>query len=207
MSAQPIEPGPDVSYSRLRDMADDIIGALDRRGDRVRVDIANQEITVHMMSPSNPHGEIVFEVGFQIRTQDRDAVLLVENRVHHPGLGLCRSADLLAMSREARERQDDDFAFFAPDVSVAVEVVSSSNPGNDYITKLRDYPRMGVPEYVIIDPRNGTVTVHSGPDTASGEPRYADAPRHYKFGDAVPMGPWTVDTSAFPRYRAPRSRA
>ncbi|GHC49457.1 hypothetical protein GCM10010349_13670 [Streptomyces flavofungini] len=60
---------------------------------------------------------------------------------------------------------------------------------------------MGVPEYVIVDPRDGTITVHSGPDTASGEPRYADTPRQYKFGDTVPMGAWAIDTAEFPRYR------
>ncbi|MFD9881289.1 Uma2 family endonuclease [Streptomyces alboflavus] len=202
MSAQPVEPSRlTATYDTFRDLADGIVAEADRRGVRVRADISEQEIKVHMMSPSNPHGLIVLEVGFQIRTQDEGAVASVENRVHHPGLGLCRTADLLAATTEAYEKQDDDFAFFAPDVSVAIEVVSPSNPGNDYITKLRDYPRMGVPEYVIVDPRDGTVTVHSGPDTASGEPRYADTPRRYKFGDAVPMGSWTIETAKFPRYR------
>lgn len=203
MSAQTVEPHRSAAtYDELRDLADGIVTEGDRRGVRVRADISEQGIQVHMMSPSNPHGLIVLEVGFQIRTQDEGAVASVENRVHHPGLGLCRTADLLAATTEAYEKQDDDFAFFAPDVSVAIEVVSPSNPGNDYITKLRDYPRMGVPEYVIVDPRDGTVTVHSGPDTASGEPRYADTPRRYKFGDAVPMGRWTIDTAKFPRYRS-----
>ncbi|WP_405660493.1 Uma2 family endonuclease [Streptomyces sp. RK9] len=168
---------------------------------RVRADISEQGIKVHMMSPSNPHADIVQEVVFQVRSQDADAIAPVENRVHHPGLGLCRTADLMILTTDARQRQTDDFATFAPDVAVAVEVISPSNPGNDYITKLRDYPRMGVPVYVIIDPRDGTVTVHSGPDSASGEPRYADNPRRYKFGDAVPMGAWTIETAKFPRYR------
>ncbi len=77
----------------------------------------------------------------------------------------------------------------------------ASNPGNDHISKLRDYPRMGVPVYIIIDPRDGTVTVHSDPDTSAGEPRYADA-RSYKFGDLVQVGIWSIDTGTFPRYRS-----
>ncbi|CAM5524792.1 hypothetical protein SALBM135S_04967 [Streptomyces alboniger] len=59
---------------------------------------------------------------------------------------------------------------------------------------------MGVPVYVIIDPRDGTITVHSGPDMSAGEPRYGDTCR-YKFGDSVQMGAWLVDSGTFPRYR------
>ncbi|MGA4850211.1 Uma2 family endonuclease [Streptomyces sp. G5(2025)] len=202
MSAQPVESiKPTVTYQQLGEYAEEIVALAECRGDLVRADIANQEITVHMMSPSNSHGEIVSEVVFQIRSQDRDAVALAENRVHRPDLGLCRSADLLLLTRQVRDRQTEEFATLGPDVSVAVEVVSPSNPGNDHITKLRDYPRMGIPVYVIVDPRDGTITVHSGPDTSAGEPRYADAPRRYKFGDTVEVDRWTLETDAFPRYR------
>ncbi|MGW0731287.1 Uma2 family endonuclease [Streptomyces sp. NPDC002851] len=201
MSAHPVESdGPIITYQQLQEAVEAIEGEMDRRGQHVRADIANQEITVHMMCPSLPHGEIVAELVFQIRSQDGDAVASGECRVHHPGLGLCRTSDLVVMTREARSRQTEDFAAFAPDVSVAFEVVSPSNPGNDHIAKLRDYPRMGVPLYVIIDPRDGTITVHSAPDAASGEPRYRDTPRKAKFGDTVQVGAWTVDTSTFPRY-------
>ncbi|NGO78805.1 Uma2 family endonuclease [Streptomyces sp. YC504] len=201
MSAQPVEAGqPTTTYEYLCGLVEAVEAEADRRGNRVRADITNQEITVHMMSPSNPHGEIVMEIGFQARSQDPTVVATAENRIEHPGLGLLRSADLLLLTREARNRQPRDFATFAPDVTAAVEVVSPSNPGNDYIAKLRDYPRMGVPVYVIVDPRDGTIAVHTGPDTSSGEPRYRDT-RTYKFGDTVPVGGWTIDTTPFPRYR------
>ncbi|MFH9073487.1 Uma2 family endonuclease [Streptomyces alboflavus] len=203
MSAQQVEQNmPAATYQRFRGLVEAVEAQADRQGDRVRADIANQEITVHMMSPTTTHGRIVIMISHQVENQDETAATFAETRVDHPELGLCRTADLLVMTQEAYERETEDFAAFAPDVSVAVEVVSSSNPGNDYITKLRDYPRMGVPEYVIVDPRDGTITVHSGPDTTSGEPRYADTPRRYKFGDAVPMGRWTIDTAKFPRYRS-----
>ncbi|WP_282795580.1 Uma2 family endonuclease [Streptomyces sp. CC224B] len=205
MSARPVEPhphGPIATYDQLRVLADDVIDAADRRGNRVRADIVDQEITIRVMCPSVPRGRIVTALAVQVESQDSRAVTLAENRVHHPGIGLCRTADLLVMTEQAYERQDDDFAVFAPDVSVAVEVVSPSNPGNDYVTKLRDHPCIGVPVYAIVDPRDGTVTVHSGPDSASGEPRYRDTPSRYKFGDTVRLGKWSVDTSAFPRYRA-----
>jgi len=32
-------------------------------------------------------------------------------------------------------------------------VVSRSNPENDWVGKMRDYPLLGVPIYVIFDPR------------------------------------------------------
>ncbi|UFQ17040.1 MULTISPECIES: Uma2 family endonuclease [Streptomyces] len=202
MSAQPVEPSrPTVTYQQLGEYAEEIVAIAESRGDLVRADIANQEITVHMMSPSNAHCEIVLEIGFQVRNQDRDAVGRPEGRVHRPDLGLCRTADLLLLTREVRDREIEEFATLGPDVSVAVEVVSPSNPGNDHITKLRDYPRMGIPIYVIVDPRDGTITVHSGPDTSAGEPRYADTPRRYKFGDTVQLGPWSVETGDFRRYR------
>ncbi|MEU1133632.1 Uma2 family endonuclease [Streptomyces sp. NPDC005900] len=202
MSAQPVGSiKPTVTYRQLMELAEEYEAVAENRGRVARADITNQEITVHMMSPSNPHGELVMEIGFQIRSQDRDAVALAENRVHRPDLGLCRTADLLVLTREARDGQPEDFAVLAPDVSIAVEVVSPSDPGRDYVTKLRDYPRMGIPVYVIVDPRDGTITVHSGPDTSAGEPRYVDNPRRYKFGDTVQMGAWSVETGDFPRYR------
>ncbi|MFI2617448.1 Uma2 family endonuclease [Streptomyces sp. NPDC018584] len=203
MSAQPVESSRStVSYKQLTEYVEEIEALAENRGERVRADIANQEITVHMMSPSNPHGRIVMQIGLQVENQDRDAVALPETRVHRPDLGLGRTADLLILTTEAWDRQTEDFATFAPDVSGAVEVVSPSNPGNDHITKLRDYPRMGIPVYMIVDPRDGTITVHSGPDTSAGEPRYADTPRRYKFGDTVEVGRWTLETDTFPRYRS-----
>ncbi|GGR70056.1 hypothetical protein GCM10010252_05260 [Streptomyces aureoverticillatus] len=201
MSAQPVEPyRSTATYDELRDLADGIVGEADRLGHRVRADISEQGITVHMMGPSRWHGRIVVMLAGQF--EEQGAVAMAETWVDHPALGVCRTADLLVMTQDAWDQQSEEPAVFAPEVSVAIEIVSPSNPGNDYITKLRDYPRMGVPVYVIIDPRDGTVTVHSGPDTASGEPRYADTPRRYKFGDAVPMGTWTIDTAKFPRYRS-----
>ncbi|MFE0100129.1 Uma2 family endonuclease [Streptomyces sp. NPDC059009] len=203
MSAQPVEPSkPTVTYQQLMELAEAFEAEAENRGERARADIANQEITVHMMSPSKKHGRIVSMLVRQIEEQDEDALTFAETRVHHPGLGLCRTADLAVMTQEAYEsEEDEEFAAYAPNVSVAFEVVSPSNPANDHITKLRDYPRMGVPVYVIIDPRDGTLTVYSGIDTVSGEPAYRDTPARYKFGDAAQVGTWTLDTATFPRYR------
>ncbi|WP_395570784.1 Uma2 family endonuclease [Streptomyces sp. BK79] len=80
-------------------------------------------------------------------------------------------------------------------VLACVEIVSPSNPGNDYDEKLSDYPAMGIPLHMIVDPRTGTIQVHSEPCQG----RYSRK-EPYIFGDTVPFGPWTVETSEFRRY-------
>ncbi|MEY9846718.1 Uma2 family endonuclease [Streptacidiphilus sp. MAP5-3] len=42
---------------------------------------------------------------------------------------------------------------------IAVEVVSPTNPENDWTGKLRDYPLMRIPLYLIVDARQKTVTL------------------------------------------------
>ncbi|WP_443051261.1 Uma2 family endonuclease [Streptomyces sp. NBC_00190] len=64
---------------------------------------------------------------------------------------------------------------------MVVEVVSRTNSLTDIRDKLHDYPRMGVPLYVVVDPRKDkkTVTVHSDPSrgpTASASARRSPTP-------------------------------
>ncbi|NGO69991.1 Uma2 family endonuclease [Streptomyces boncukensis] len=184
---------------RLADSLED--AARQRQSQLIRADITDGEFRIHMVSPSNPHGVIVMRVGVQISRQDPGAVVSVENRIHHPGVGMVRTPDLIVMSQEAFEGQEDDYAVFAPDIALAVEVVSHSNPGNDYVAKLRDYPRMGVPVYMIIDPREGTASVHSSLGTTSGQPGYAETARCGS-GGTVRAADWDIDTTGFPRYRS-----
>ena len=72
----------------------------------------------------------------------------------------------------------DDTTFVEPDVSVVcdhdklsdrgcegapdfiAEVVSPSNPGMDYISKLHEYQAAGVQEYWIVDPLQSQTTVY-----------------------------------------------
>ncbi|MEV0440000.1 Uma2 family endonuclease [Streptomyces spectabilis] len=200
MSAQPVEPTPQATYYQLRDLADDFAAAADRRGERVRAEITDNRIDIVMMSPTKRHGRIVSLLTRQIENQDERAATMAETKIEHPELGFYRTADLVVMSQAAYEASDDDAPAFAPDVDLAVEVVSKSNPENDYIKKLRDYPRMGVPCYTIVDPRDGTISVHSSPGTIGGLPQYRDHKR-YVFGDKVRMGQWLIDTAEFPRHQ------
>ncbi|MFI6153896.1 Uma2 family endonuclease [Kitasatospora sp. NPDC051170] len=52
----------------------------------------------------------------------------------------------------------------APHMVIAVELVSPSNPENDWVSKVRDYPLMGIPLYLVIDARDKGVTLFSRPD-------------------------------------------
>jgi Uma2 family endonuclease len=90
---------------------------------------------------------------------------------------------------------EEGLAVDATQALAAVEVVSPSNPNNDHGEKLTEYPAMGIPHYMIVDPRTGTIEVHSSP--CGNHYSHKDP---YIFGDMVPFGPWTVDTSAFRRY-------
>ncbi|WP_314410986.1 Uma2 family endonuclease [Streptomyces sp. DSM 40484] len=56
-----------------------------------------------------------------------------------------------------------------------------------------EHPSIG--HYMIVDPRTGTIEVHSAPCKR----RYLDK-RAYIFGDSAPFGAWKVETGAFRRY-------
>ncbi len=83
----------------------------------------------------------------------------------------------------------------------AVEIVSRSNPDNDWVTKLRDYPLIGIPVYAIFDPRTGTgavlTDIHATPDG----PRCATR-KDFVYDEDVTIGDWTISTEGLPRYEA-----
>ncbi|MFM9368229.1 hypothetical protein [Streptomyces sp. Da 82-17] len=173
---------PVVTYDELCQLVDGYEELAKAQGLLVRADIAELEITVRTIDATPRRGRILSELAFQIQTQDDKAAPLVGCRAHHPDLGLCRTADLLVVTEDALDGQSDDFAVFGPEVSIAIEV-SSADDGH---AAPPVYGRMGVPAYAHIDPRNATITVHDGPT------------RTYKFGDAVRLNDWTIDTSKFP---------
>ncbi|MFI8233822.1 Uma2 family endonuclease [Streptomyces sp. NPDC085900] len=84
---------------------------------------------------------------------------------------------------------------------LVIEIVSRSNPANDYEGKLRDYPAMGVPHCLIIDPRDGSAVHYWAPTRRTGEVTY-DNRQHYLFGDTVTVAGWKIDTAGLPRYGA-----
>jgi Uma2 family endonuclease len=84
-------------------------------------------------------------------------------------------------------------------IIAAVEVVSRSNPDNDWVTKMRDYPLMGIPVYAIFDPRTGTGAVLTDIHTTPDGPRYATR-KDFVYGEDVTIADWTITTDGLPRY-------
>lgn len=113
--------------------------------------------------------------------------------IEHPAIGRMRRPDAVVIPEHVLD--EEDLAVDATEVLAVIEIVSPSNPNNDYGEKLAEYPAMGIAHYLIVDPRTGTIEVHSDPC----KNRYSRKDP-YIFGDAVPFGPWTVETADFRRY-------
>lgn len=82
----------------------------------------------------------------------------------------------------------------------AIEVVSRSNPDNDWVGKMRDYPLIGIPIYAIFDPRTGTGAVLTDIHPTPEGPRYASR-KDFVYGEDVTIGDWTIPTDGLPRYK------
>ncbi|MGK4581194.1 Uma2 family endonuclease [Kitasatospora sp. HPMI-4] len=176
-------------YARLREIADQ----LPRIPGISKVEIADGEI-VMMMSPVRRHELAVIRIARQLNAQLPGTH---PGYIAHPGadledvgLGRLRCPDLMVFAEKAMEETQP--ALLPHEVLLVVEVVSKSNPENDYENKVRDYAAMGIPLYLLVDPRKGTGIVHDRPGYASR--------REFAFGDTVTVGPWTIDTSVLLTY-------
>ncbi|MFF9177960.1 Uma2 family endonuclease [Streptomyces sp. NPDC014793] len=117
-------------------------------------------------------------------------------------LGKLRIPDILVCPSEAMQTDDP---LDPREIVLAIEIVSPSNPRNDYENKTRDYPAMGIPHYLIVDPRDGTWTYQWEIGRDDGRPAYENR-LHHPYGDPVTvstdLGTWTIDTTGLPRYSA-----
>lgn len=75
----------------------------------------------------------------------------------------------------------------------AAAIASRSNPQNDYESTVRHYPRLGIPYYLIADPRDGTCVRLWAVTTRQGVPG-CDARVRYTFGDKITIGGRTIGT-------------
>lgn len=117
--------------------------------------------------------------------------------IEHPATSRMRRPDAVVIPEDVLD--EEGLAVDATQVLAVIEIVPPSSPdsgyGYDYGEKLTEYPAMGIAHYMIVDPRTGTIEVHSDP--CKGRYERGDP---YIFGDSVPVGPWTVETDAFRRY-------
>lgn len=150
-----------------------------------------------MMCPSKRHEGTIRRIRNQLNGQlpSTHPGHVCENgpEIEHPAIGRMRRPDAVVIPEAVLD--EEGLAVDATQVLAAVEIVSPSNARTDYDEKLADYPAMGIPFYLIVDPRTGTIEVHSDPCKG----RYTGK-EPYIFGDRVPFGPWVVETSEFRRY-------
>ncbi|GAA2254627.1 hypothetical protein GCM10010430_43000 [Kitasatospora cystarginea] len=178
-----------AAYARLREIADQ----LPQIPGISKVEIADGEI-VMMMSPVKRHELAVVRIARQLNLQ---LPKTHPGHIAHPGadledtgLGRLRCPDLMVFPEQVLEGEEP--AVQPHEVLLVVEVVSKSNPENDYQNKVRDYAAMGIPLYLLVDPRKGTGIVHDQPGYVSR--------KEFAFGDTVTVGPWTIDTSVLLTY-------
>ncbi|MCX4801194.1 Uma2 family endonuclease [Streptomyces sp. NBC_01214] len=186
---------------RMHDFAEQLAELAEHQEDRWKVQTTDGQIFLTMMSPTAPHGLNVMRLRRQIEAQTLDAATLSDTNMGDPVTGLTKIPDLLVMAEE--DTDDTAKAVNSRDVQMVVEVVSRTNSLTDIRDKLHDYPKMGVPLYVVVDPRKDkkTVTVHSDPSEGPDGIRYRKKVP-YSFGDTVTAGRWTLDTSSLKSYPA-----
>ncbi|WP_042403962.1 Uma2 family endonuclease [Streptacidiphilus carbonis] len=121
------------------------------------------DIIVMMVSPSGIHQRNLLIVRRQFDANAPAELLPSENTdLISPQVGKSRNPDLTYLPEQVLETTDNQVP--AETAAIAVELVSPSNPENDWVGKVRDYPLMGIPLYLLIDARQKTVTLFSRPD-------------------------------------------
>ncbi|WP_137234363.1 Uma2 family endonuclease [Streptomyces sp. BPSDS2] len=180
-------------YQAMRDFVAHTDGALPGK-----FEITREGIVHDMMAPVGPH-ELT-----TLRIRKRMERVMPEELVAHTGTpdvesvqhGIMRHPDVMVIAEADMEVAGsvDPQALIA-----AIEVVSRSNPDNDWVSKVRDYPLLGVPVYAIFDPRTGSGAVLSDIHRTPEGPRYATR-KDFLYGEDVTIGEWTISTDDLPRY-------
>lgn len=184
---------PPRLYRAMRDFLESMDDTLPGR-----FEVTKEGIVHDMRSPVKPHALTVLHV--RKRLED----VMPEELVAHTGApdvegeaeGIMRRPDVMVISWTD---MDVPGAFDPHTLIAAVEVVSRSNPDNDWVSKMRDYPLIGIPTYAVFDPRTGAgavlTDIHATPDG----PRYATR-KDFVYGEDVTIADWTISTDNLPRY-------
>ncbi|MGP4043252.1 Uma2 family endonuclease [Streptomyces sp. 2A115] len=156
---------------------------------------------VMMMSPRPRHQLTAVDVRDQLAAQLPKGIVAAEaTDTDDESLGTLRIPDILVVPRTAMETDDP---LDPREILLAIEIVSPPNPNNDYKDKADDYPAMGIPHYLIVDPRDGTWTYQWEIGKCDGRPAYENR-LHLSYGNTVTvatdLGAWTIETGTLPRY-------
>ncbi|AXE22385.1 Uma2 family endonuclease [Streptomyces globosus] len=186
---------------RLHDFAEELAALAEHQEDQWKVQTTDGQIFLTMMSPTAPHGLNVVRLRRQIEAQTPEVIALSDTNMGDPETGLTKVPDLMVIAEE--DVDDTAKVVNSRDVMLVVEVVSRTNSLTDIRDKLLDYPKMGIPLYVVVDPRKDrkTVTVHSDPSRGPDGIRFRkEVP--YAFGETVTAGRWSLDTTSLKSYPA-----
>ncbi|MGW2292140.1 Uma2 family endonuclease [Streptomyces phaeochromogenes] len=186
-----------MDYAKMRAIAEELTEFAEHLEGAWNVEIGPSGPFLAMMSPSKRHEGAVRRIRNQLNEQlpTTHPGYVCENgpEIEHPSIGRMRRPDAVVIPEDVLD--EEGLAVDASQVLAVIEIVSPSNPDNDYGAKLTEYPAMGIAHYLIVDPRTGTIEAHSDP--CGDRYRHKDP---YIFGDTVPFGPWTVESAAFRRY-------
>ncbi|WP_330287976.1 Uma2 family endonuclease [Streptomyces sp. NBC_00576] len=181
-------------YRTMRDFVQSTDDALPGK-----FEITKEGIVHDMMSPGGPHEVTAAHVSRRLEKSMPDELLAHNGTpdVEDEPEGIMRHPDVMVI---AWTDLNVEGSIDPRTVIAAIEVVSKSNPENDWVTKMRDYPLIGIPTYAIFDPRTGTGAVLTDIHPTPGGPRYATR-KDFVYGEDVTIADWTIPTSGLPRYR------
>ncbi|MFH9861670.1 Uma2 family endonuclease [Streptomyces sp. NPDC017202] len=186
-----------MDYAKMRAIAEHLDAFAEGLEGSWRVEIGPSGPVLAMRrAPARHHGTLLRireQLGPQLADTHPGYACANGPYVEDLALARMRRPDAVVVPRHVLD--EEGLAVDATAVLGVVEVTPPSGPGGDLVDKLADYPAMGIPHYLIVDPRTGTVEVHSEP--CKGRYTRKDP---YIYGDKVPFGPWTVDTADFRRY-------
>ncbi|MFE7271336.1 Uma2 family endonuclease [Streptomyces sp. NPDC057623] len=182
-------------YRAMRDFVESTDGTLPGK-----FEITKEGIVHDMMSPGGPHEVTAAHVSRRLETLMPDDLLAHNGTpdVEHEPEGIMRHPDVMVIAWTDLNVQG---SIDPRTVIAAVEVVSRSNPDNDWVSKMRDYPLIGIPVYAIFDPRTGTGAVLTDIHSTPTGPRYATR-KDFVYGEDVTIADWTISTENLPRYKA-----
>ena len=180
-------------YRAMRDFVQSMDDALPGK-----FEITKEGIVHDMMSPGGPHEVTAAHVSRRLEK------LMPEELLAHNGTpdvedepeGIMRHPDVMVI---AWDDLNVPGSIDPRTLVAAIEIVSRTNPDNDWVGKMRDYPLLGIPVYAVFDPRTGTgavlTDIHATPDG----PRYATR-KDFVYGEDVTIADWTISTENLPRY-------
>ncbi|MEV5932295.1 Uma2 family endonuclease [Streptomyces sp. NPDC093250] len=163
-----------------------------------KFEITKEGIVHDMMSPGGPHEVTAAHISRRLERTMPDELLAHTGTpdVEDEPEGIMRHPDVMVIAWADLNVQG---SIDPRSLIAAIEVVSKSNPENDWVTKMRDYPLMGVPIYVIFDPRTGEGAVLTDIHTTPDGPRYATR-KDFVYGEDVTIADWTISTRNLPLY-------